>query len=157
MSFDYELSPRELARMELLVEKLTADARAVGLTLDRDSILTLPSVRLAIISPEAGLPSNYMDEVCRLPAVAGQLRKQELAQQLDEPESPLHQDLSRMNPAQRMNFGRELEAAKRAQEAAARAARPGMTAEEEADAIRMVMRMPTPAGRMDAARAAGLL
>lgn len=152
MSFGYELTPKEQARQEILVEKLTADARAEGLTVDAADLLTLPSVRLCIVSPEAGLPTNYMDEVRSL--VPDQVRRNEVARQLQNAESALHADISKLNIYQKAALGHQLEAARKATEAA----RPKsvMTADEEVQKLLALRQISNPAQRLAIAREWGL-
>lgn len=145
---------RLTARFDAVAEKLIADAAAEGLTISRDHLKGLPGVKLAVFT-DVGLPSDVLDEVKRLPELADQLRKREIARQLERGDSDLHADLDRMNRYQRLTFGRELEAAKAAERAAMQ--KPAaMTAEQEATFLLMLRRLP-PAERMSAARAAGLI
>lgn len=153
MSFEYPLSAREQARLDAVTDKIASDLAAEGLSVDRADLLKLPSVRLFILSEGAGLPDGYLDEVKRsAPSVAEQLRKREMARQLENSESGLHKDLARMSPHQRMAFGRELEAIQRAQRA-----KPAMSAEDEAKIINIIRRTADPATRISIARSAGLI
>lgn len=157
MSFAYPLTQREQARLEAVTDMIASRLASEGLTVDKSDLLNLPSVRLFILSEGAGLPDGYLDEVKRsAPSVADQLHKRELARQLENTESDLHKDLSRMNPHQRMAFGRELEAIQKAQKAAEGPSKPAMTLEEEATIINLIRRTSDPATRLNIARAAGL-
>jgi hypothetical protein len=158
MSFDYPLTAREQARLDAVTDKIASDLAAEGLNVDRADLLKLPSVRLFILSEGAGLPDGYLDEVKRsAPSVADQLHKRELARQLENSESELHKDLSRMNPHQRMAFGRELEAIQKAQKAGEGTSKPAMSLEEEATIINLIRRTADPATKISIARSAGLI
>lgn len=140
MAFEYELTAREAARAELVTDKLIADAAAEGLRVERESLLGLPSVRLAIISESAGLPDNYMDEIRRL--VPDQVRVNEVKRQLNDADSDLHKGLERLSPFQRAAIGHDMEKQKKAEEASA----PALTASEEASRIlllRQIAHLPT--------------
>ncbi|RWR51952.1 hypothetical protein EOW65_03630 [Sinirhodobacter ferrireducens] len=158
MSFDYPLTAREQARLEAVTDMIASRLASEGLTVDKADLLKLPSVRLFILSEGAGLPDGYLDEVKRsAPSVAEQMHKRELARQLENTESDLHKDLSRMNPHQRMAFGRELEAIQKAQKAAEGSSKPAMTLEEEATIINLIRRTADPATKINIARASGLI
>lgn len=158
MSFDYPLTAREQARLDAVTDKIASDLAAEGLSVDRADLLKLPSVRLFILSEGAGLPDGYLDEVKRsAPSVAEQMHKRELAKQLNDADSDLHRDLSRMNSYQRMAYGRELEAIQKAQKAAEGPEKPAMTLEEEATIINLIRRTADPATKINIARSAGLI
>lgn len=157
MSFDYPLTQREQARLEAVTDMIASRLASEGLTCDKSDLLKLPSVRLFILSEGAGLPDGYLDEVKRsAPSVVEQVRKQELARQLDAADSDLHKDLARMNPHQRMAYGRELEAIQKAQKAAEEA-KPEMSLEDESTIINLIRRTSDPATRLNIARASGLI
>lgn len=149
MAFEYELTPRENARADLISAKLIADAAAEGLSVERDALLALPSVRLAIISESAGLPSNYMDEVRRIPAVAAQVQRAEHARQMADSDSELSQSIYSLNRHQRLALGHAMQAAP--PEAG------GLSAEAEATAIIALRKIADPSTRMTAARAMGIV
>lgn len=158
MSFEYPLTAREQARLEAVTDMIASRLASEGLTVDKSDLLNLPSVRLFILSEGAGLPDGYLDEVKRsAPSVAEQVHKRELAKQLNDADSALHKDLSRMNPHQRMALGRQLEAAQKAQKAAEGAEKPAMSIEEEATIINLIRRTSDPATRLNIARSAGLI
>jgi len=157
MSFEYPLTAREQSRLEAVTDKIASDLAAEGLSVDRADLLKLPSVRLFILSEGAGLPDGYLDEVKRsAPSVAEQVHKRELAKQLNDADSELHKDLSRMNSYQRMALGRQLEAAQKAQKAAEGPDKPTLSLEEEATIVNLIRRTADPATRLNIARAAGL-
>lgn len=158
MSFEYPLTAREQARLDAVTDKIASDLAAEGLSVDRADLLRLSSVRLFILSEGAGLPDGYLDEVKRsAPSVAEQVHKRELAKQLNDADSELHKDLSRMNSYQRMAYGRELEAMQKAQKAAECAGKPAMSLEEEATIVNLIRRTADPATRLNIARASGLI
>lgn len=149
MAFSYDLTPREQDRLNLITEKLVADAAAKGITATRQQIEDLPSVRLFVISEHDS--GDAMQELMRVPAVADQVRKIEAVRQLNEAGSPLQNDLARMNPHQRMAFGRQLEAAQK-QAPAPR----DMDSVEEARRINALRLISDPAVRLQTAREWGL-
>ena len=157
MSFEFPLSAREQARLEAVTDMIASRLASEGLTVDKSDLLNLPSVRLFILSEGAGLPDGYLDEVKRsAPSVADQLHKRELARQLENSESELHKDLSRMNPHQRLSYARDLEAVQRAQKAAEGPSKPTLSLEEEATIVNLIRRTADPTTRLNIARAAGL-
>ncbi|EKD61768.1 MAG: hypothetical protein ACD_54C00108G0002 [uncultured bacterium] len=143
------------ARFDAVAEKLTADLAAQGLALpDRNALKQLPAVKMFCFT-DAALPADALDEALRLPELADQLRKREVARALANGDSALHAELDRMGPTRRLTYGRDLAAAQAAEKAAMPApARP--TAEEEAKLLLMLRRLP-PAERISAARAAGMI
>lgn len=151
MAFEYELTARENARLDAVTAKLISDAAAEGLTVDRAALEDLPAVRMAVLT-DLGLDDRAMDEVRRL--VPDQVRRNEVARQMNDIESDLHKDIAKLNPWQRGALGHDLEAARRA----AQAAKPKhqMTAEEEARALIMLRGISHPATRLAAAREIGL-
>lgn len=158
MSFDYPLSDLERARLDAVTDKIASDLAAEGLSVDRADLLRLPSVRLFILSEGAGLPDGYLDEVKRsAPSVSEQVHKRELAKQLNDADSELHKDLSRMNPHQRLAYARDLQAAQKAQKAAEGAEKPALSLAEEATIINLIRRTADPATRLNIARASGLI
>lgn len=158
MSFDYPLTDRERARLDAVTAKIESDLFAEGLSVDRADLLRLPLVRLFILSEGAGLPDGYLDEVKRsAPSVVEQVRKQELARQLNAADSDLHKDLKRMNPHQRMALGRELAEIQKAQKAAEGAEKPALSLEEEATIVNLIRRTSDPATKINIARSAGLI
>jgi hypothetical protein len=152
-NFDAALGndPRLLARWEATREKVLADARAAGFDVDPESLKNLPGVKLAVFT-DMGLPSDLMEEIKRLPAVQEQLKRREMLAQLDQKNSALHAELSRLPPAQRMEIGRQIE---RQRPHLEQAAPQQLTAEQEAERIIWIRSLP-PAQRIAAARAAGL-
>lgn len=142
---------RLLARWEATREKVLADARAAGFNVDPESLKTLPGVKLAVFT-DMGLPSDLMAEIERLPAVQEQLKRREMLAQLDQKNSALHAELSRLPPAARMEIGRQLERQRPYLEQAATAP---LTAEQESERLVWVRSLP-PAQRIAAARACGL-
>jgi hypothetical protein len=150
---EIEYTPRELSRLDLISDKLIADARAEGLTLTREQVEFLPSVRLFVLSDhDAG---GALDEAKRLPEVQAQLRTHALRNALNDSSSDLHtKELASMSPARRMSLGRVIEGQRQALEAAK--SKRQMTAEEEAAALKMLRGISHPATRLAAAREIGL-
>lgn len=146
MAFSYELTPREQDRLNLICDKLVADARAKGITATREQIEDLPSVRLFVISQHDS--GDAMNELMRVPAISDQVRKIEAVKALHDADSPLQAELARMNPYQRMNFGRQLEAAKNPPPPPAR----NMDSVEEARRINALRLISDPAIRLQTAR-----
>jgi|GEM_PF-2807628 len=145
---------RLMARWAAVKEKVTADAVAAGLgPFDTDELKDLPGVKLAVFT-DMGLPADLLNEVKRIPTVAARLRNLELSRQLNEGDSEMHERISALNPHQRLEVGRKIEAARRAQNQGQQSAQLSM--EEEARAINLISKMP-PAQRITAARAAGLI
>lgn len=153
MAFDYKLTAKEEARKEAVQAKIRSDLEALNLTCDMEALLELPSIRLCIISEGAGLPDNYLEEVKRIPAVAEQVRRAEVARQLSDRTSPLHADISKLPATSRMTLGHELLAQKKATEEAQ--PKKQMSATEEAQAIAWISTLP-PAARVSAGRRLGL-
>ncbi len=150
MSFDFELTPREQARLDAVTAKLVSDAAAEGLTVDRAALVNLPSVRMAVLT-DLGIDANALAEVRRIPAVAEQAHARDVAAELNRADSPAHAELARMNPTQRMNWARE-------NQLPASVGQPRrMDAVEEAQAIKMCRAISNPVERLNAARAIGLV
>lgn len=147
---------RLMARWEATREKVLADALHAGLgEIDPESLKKLPGVKLAVFT-DMGLPSDLLEEVKRLPEIAGRVRNLELKQKLEAGDSDLHDQLDQMTPVQRMDFGRKLDAAKKAEKAAANVGKPTMDADDEARMLLWLKRLPAEA-RLNAARAAGMI
>ncbi|GGH63145.1 hypothetical protein GVY41_18990 [Frigidibacter albus] len=144
------------ARFDGIFDMVRAAAADAGLSITADDLKSCPSVKLATFS-EMGLnTADALTELRRLPHIGQQAHKVEVTRQLARGEGEIHAELARMNPYQRLNFGRELEAA-RAAERAATARKPASpSAEDEAKFLLMLRRLP-PAERISAARAAGML
>jgi hypothetical protein len=147
----YELTPREKARLEAVTSTLIERAAAEGLTVNADQLAGLTSVRMAVLT-DLGIDSGAMEEVRRL--VPDQVRRNEVARQLQDAESALHADISKLNIYQKAALGHDLEAARKA----ADAARPPMqmTAEEEASKLLALRQISHPATRLAIAREWGL-
>ncbi len=149
---DYQLTPRERARLEAVTAKLISDAAAEGLTVTAEQLAGLTSVRMAVLT-DLGLDEGAMEEVRRL--VPEQVRRNEVARQLQDAESALHADISKLNIYQKAALGHDLEAARKATEAA----RPPVqmiTAEEEAQKLLALRQISNPAQRLAIAREWGL-
>ena len=149
----FELTPRELARQDAVTDMLISKAQAEGLSVEREALLNLPSVRMAILTDLGLDQDSALAEVRRIPAVAEQVRRKEVQEQLNRGDSDLHKELDRMNPFQKMAFGRQLEAQKAAQSTTRNE---NMDAAEEARILLMLRKL-DPASRISAARAAGLI
>ncbi|WP_295074638.1 hypothetical protein [Tabrizicola sp.] len=148
---EIELTARERARLDLISDKLIADARAEGLTLTRDQVEYLPSVRLFVLSEhDAG---GALEEAKRLPELQAQLRAHEVQRQLHDAESDLHKTLAK-NPHQRLAVGHQIEAERRAQEVAK--PKHQMTAEEESTRLLALRQVSSPSMRLHLAREWGL-
>lgn len=146
---DFELTPRENARLDAVTAKLISDAAAEGLTVDRAMLEHLPAVRMAVLT-DLGLDPGAMDEVRRL--VPDQVRKNEIARQLADGNSDLHKEISRLSPARRVVIGHD-----QMKEIAANAPPPPvMSAEEEASKIQALRQIAHPASRLTLARSWGL-
>mgnify|MGYP001442041958 CR=1 FL=1 len=144
-----------LARFDAVAERVSAALAADGLTLnaeDREALKSLGGVKIAVFGDEP-LDQSVLAGAMDLPGVRAQLHQRAVAQQLAQPDSDLHADLSRMSPAARLTYARQLDSARAAQQAANPPA--GLTAEEEAAAIKMIRMLP-PAAKISAARAMGL-
>jgi hypothetical protein len=144
---------RERSRLDLISDKLISDAKSEGLTLTREQVEYLPSVRLFVLSEhDAG---GALEEAKRLPELQAQLRARALSDALNDSSSDLHtKEIAAMSPSRRMSLGRDIEA----QRVAVEAAKPKrqMTAEEEAQALIMLRGISHPATRLAAAREIGL-
>lgn len=152
-NFDAALGndPRLLARWEATREKVLADARAAGFEVNPEDLKSLPGVKLAVFT-DMGLPSDLMAEIERLPAVTQQLERRAMLEALNQKDSDVQQQISRLSPAARMEIGRQLE---RQRPHVEQAAPQQLTAEQEAERIIWIRSLP-PAQRIAAARAAGL-
>ncbi|MCV2879733.1 hypothetical protein OE699_12835 [Sedimentimonas flavescens] len=147
---NFELTPQEQARLDSAGRVLTAAATEAGLTAPAEIFRELPSVKLAVLTDDGLDVESALRELRQRPEMAEQLRAQELKEALSNAGSDLHADLARMNPHQRMTYGRQLGAAKPAPEKAK------LTADEEA-IITLTLRNLPPAERISAARKAGLV
>ena len=157
MAFDYTLTPREIARQDAILDMLTSSARAENLVVEKADLLKLDRVRLAIIS-EIGLDQDaVMAEIKRLPAVAEQVRRKEVQQALNNADSPMQKEIARLNPSQRMALGRKLLQQQEAAKAASPTHNPAMSAEQEAQALRIVQSLSDPSARLNAGRQLGLI
>lgn len=145
------------ARFDNIFDMVRAAAADAGLSITADDLKSCPSVKLATFS-EMGLnTADALAELRRLPHIGQQAHKAEVTRQLARGEGEIHAELARMNPYQRLNYGRELEAARAAEQAAKNAQKPAaLTADDEAKFLLMLRRLP-PAERISAARAAGML
>ncbi len=131
-----------------MTSTLIERAAGEGLTVTADQLAGLTSVRMAVLT-DLGLDEGAMEEVRRL--VPDQVRAREVERQLNDAESDLHKkELARMNIYQRVALGHDLEAARKATEAA----RPKveMTAEEEAQKLLALRQVGDPAQRLSIAR-----
>lgn len=142
---------RAMARFDAVAEKLIADARSEGLEISREDLKALGAVKLAVFTDLGLDTADAMAEIRRGPA-AEQLKRREMLAQLDQKNSALHAELSRLPPAARMEVGRALE---RQRPHLEQAAPQQLTAEQEAERIIWIRSLP-PAQRIAAARAAGL-
>tara|TARA_R110002094_G_scaffold212885_2_gene183377 strand:- start:1158 stop:1625 length:468 start_codon:yes stop_codon:yes gene_type:complete len=71
------------ARWEAVSDKIIADAsRLLGVQLDRESIVALPSARLAVLTDDP-LSDAYLEEVKQLEAAQAQIRQAELKAALE--------------------------------------------------------------------------
>lgn len=148
----YELTAREKARLEAVTSTLIERAAAEGLSVSAEQLAHLTCVRMAVLT-DLGLSDNAMSEVRKL--VPDQVRAREVERQLNDAESDLHKkELARMNIYQRAALGHDLEAARKATEAA----RPPvqMSAEEEATKLLALRQISHPAQRLAIAREWGL-
>lgn len=142
---DFELTPREQARLTAAAELLsTAAETPVSVALAR----TLPSVRLAVLTLDGLDTELALRELQTRPEVSAQLRAKAVAVALNDLDSDVHRDISRMSPEARINLGRRLEAEKVA------TPKPGLSPVEEARVIAQIRNLP-PAQRLAAWRAAG--
>jgi hypothetical protein len=145
------LTPRERVRLDLICDKIIADGRSQGLEIPRSAIENLPSVRLFVFSEhDAG---GALEEAKRLPEVESQLRAKEVQRQLHDAESDLHKTLAK-NPHQRLAVGHQIEAERRAIEAAK--PKHQMTAEEESTRLHALRQISSPSMRLHLAREWGL-
>ncbi|RGP36927.1 hypothetical protein [Pseudotabrizicola alkalilacus] len=154
MSFDYPLTSREQARLDLIVQKVEGDLAAEKLTVDRAEIAQCASIRLAVISETAGLSDSYLDEVKRLPSVRNQMQAREMSEALANLDSDTHRVIARLNPSQKLTLGRQLEAQKQTQEAPP--ATPKMDAELFAERL-LLLRTLSPDVRITTARKWGMI
>lgn len=144
---------RLMARFDAIAEKLTADLAAEGITLNDIGILkSMPGVKLAVFT-DMGLPGDILSEVKRHPALADQIKSQEVQRQLAAGDSAAHTSLAALSRVQRMEIGRRLEAERAAEKAATTG---GLSAEEEGRTIAWLRKIKSPAERLSVARAAGL-
>jgi len=142
---DFELTPREQARLAAAAELLSAAAETpVSVELAR----TLPSVRLAVLTADGLDTSTALRELATRPEIAQQMRAKAVQAALSDLDSDLHKDIGHMSPEQRLNLGRKLEAERAAQHA------PQLSPAEEARVIAQIRNLP-PAQRLAAWRAAG--
>ena len=146
MAFSYDLTPREQDRLNLITEKLVADARERGITATGEQIADLPSVKLFVISQHDS--GDAMQELMRVPAIRDQARKNEAMQALHDGSSPIHT----LNPHQRLTLGHELEAAKNPPPPPTR----NMDSVEEARRINALRLISDPVVRLQTAREWGL-
>lgn len=142
---DFELTPREQARLAAAAELLSAAAETpVSVELAR----TLPSVRLAVLTSDGLNTEIALRELQTRPEIAQHMRAKAVQAALNDLDSDVHRDIARMSPEQRLTLGRKLEAEKAAQPA------PQLSAAEEARVIAQIRNLP-PAQRLAAWRAAG--
>lgn len=146
---DFDLTPRENARLDAVTSKLISDAAAENLVITREMLENLPAVRMAVLT-DLGLDPGAMDEVRRL--VPDQVRKNEIARQLADGNSDLQKEISRLSPARRMLIGHD----QMAQITASAPPPPVMSAEEEASKILALRQIAHPATRLTLARNWGL-
>lgn len=142
---------RAMARFDAIAERLIGSAREEGLEISREDLKALGAVKLAVFTDLGLDTADAMAEIRRGPA-AEQLKRREMLAQLDQKNSALHAELSRLPPAQRMEIGRQLERQRPHLEASKAAP---LTAEQEAERLIWIRNLP-PAQRMEAARACGL-
>lgn len=148
---DYELTPLELDRRERATDELIRRAAAENLTVRREDIVNLPSVRLAMLADEP-LGDRAMNEVRALPGLAEQIRRNELKQRLEDSAGKEPLTLTNLTLEQRMTLGREMQ---RDQQAKAQPAR--MSAAEEATALVMLSKISSTSERLNTARRMGLI
>jgi hypothetical protein len=150
MGFDYKLSALESARLDAVTETLINRAKEEGLTVTREQLESLASVRMATLT-DLGLSDTAMDEVRRL--VPEQVRARDLQAALSNAESTLSKDIAKLPATSRMTLGHDLLAQKKATEEAQ--PKKQMSATEEAQALVWLRTLP-PAARVSAARKLGL-
>lgn len=152
---EIEYTVRERARLDLISDKLIADAKSEGLTLTREQVEYLPSVRLFVLSEhDAG---GALEEAKRLPELQAQLRARALSDALNDSSSDLHtKELAGMSAARKLSLGREIEAARQAQRQAVEAAKPSLSIEDESAALKTIMAISHGPSRLAAARKLGL-
>lgn len=137
------------ARWEAVSDKVVADAvKLLGVTLDREDVVALPSARLAVLTDDA-LSDDYLNEVKDLEAVQEHLRQQELRAALERGEDDAVEELNRLPRFQRMARAREL-----GMKGAAPVPAPTSVA-DEATLLRRLLTL-SPAERLAKARAWGL-
>lgn len=93
------------ARYDLACEYVTAVATELGFTVSRDTIATLPSVRLAVLASEP-FGAEFEREIRSLPAYAEAKKAHELAAKVKDSDDEALEQMKRMNPAARMSFAR---------------------------------------------------
>jgi len=136
------------ARWEAVSDKVVADAaKLLGVTLDREDVVALPSARLAVLTDDA-LSDDYLNEVKDLEAVQEHLRQQELRAALERGEDDALASLPKGRAA-RMAAARDL-----GMTGAAPVPAPSSVA-DEATLLRRLLTL-SPAERLAKARAWGL-
>lgn len=138
---DFELTPREQARLAAAAELLSAAAETpVSVELAR----TLPSVRLAVLTSDGLDTELALRELQTRPEIAAHMRAKAVAAALNDLDSDVHKDIARLTPEARLNLGRKIEAEKAAQPA------PQLSPAEEARVIAQIRNLP-PAQRLTGA------
>ncbi|MDD9706954.1 MULTISPECIES: hypothetical protein [unclassified Seohaeicola] len=136
------------ARWEAVSYKVIADAqKLLGITLDREAVMMLPSARLATLIDEP-LPESFLSEVKQLEAVQEQMLEQKLRKALETGEEEAHAELNRLPRHLRMSRARDLGMNATPIEAPSSVA-------DEATMLRRLLTL-SPAERLAKARAWGL-
>ena len=151
VDFDADLTPREMARLDAVHQRVKTSLAERGIDLGDARVLnSLPAVRLAVLTDGGVDFEAIAQDVARIPAIAEQARQKEIAAHLAAGTGAIHAELEKMNKHQRLTFGHELEKAK-----AAVAPAPGkqLSAADEAAKIALLMEIRDPATRLSTARA----
>lgn len=151
---DYELTTKEQARADHLTDLLLSRAAREGLAPTPDELKSLPGFKLAVLTDLPLDSDGIMGDIKALPRLAAEIQTRTASTALERGDPAAHAELANMTPGARMEYGRKIEAAKRAAEKVQPVKQ--MDATEEAQALLWIRALP-PSARIAAARAAGMI
>ena len=147
-NFDETLTDRDRARLDAATDAVAARAKAAGVTLDKETLSVLPSIRLATLTENSLNLDTAMAEA-RV-EFAEAFRSADVRMALDAKDKDALDAINSLPPSERMNVGRRLDALRPAE------AKKPLSPEDAAAAILMIRKIKSPAAKIAAARAAGL-